>query len=303
LFLGSCFSENIGAFLINRKFDVDLNPFGVIFNPASIKKSLEFLIEEKVLSENELFYHNEQWHSFYHHTRFSGNDKESCLTGINQRMVSATRNLKKADFLFLTFGTSVIFRSVETGEVVSNCHKLPASKFINELLTSELIVAEYNELFGKLKKINPGIKIILTISPVRHLGNGVAGNQLSKAILVVSAHELCKHPDVYYFPAYELLLDDLRDYRFYDEDMVHPSKQAVEYIINFFSSSYFDKNTLRLNEQVEKIISAYNHRPVRPQSDSYRQFCRQALEDISVIEKDNPTLDFSFEKMHFRKFL
>jgi lysophospholipase L1-like esterase len=268
MLMGSCFSENIGSFLLSQKFNVDQNPFGIIFNPSSIKKSFEILLSGQLFSEKQLFYNNEQWHSFHHHSRFSNADRTQCLNNINNRIDYSSQFLKDADYIILTLGTSHIFKLSETGEVVSNCHKLPSPYFIDEFLTSQQIVSDYKELIRQIRQVNPDVKIIFTVSPVRHLKEGAAGNQLSKAILLVAVHELCKITGVYYFPAYELVLDDLRDYRFYDTDMVHPSAMAVDYIWEFFSKTYFSEATQILNKDIEKINSAFNHKPINTKSES-----------------------------------
>jgi hypothetical protein len=295
MLLGSCFVENIGIALQSLKFNVDLNPFGVIYNPVSISRSIQRMIDYKAFTEDELFYHNEKWNSFMHHSRFSEIDKRVCLDKINERLRSSSEFLKSADALIITFGTAWVFYLAENDTPVSNCHKLPASKFNRRLFEIDSIVEEYTSLLHKLKEFNSKIKVIFTVSPVRHMKDGAEGNQLSKSTLIVAVQKLCKAGLASYFPSYEIVMDDLRDYRFYNSDMLHPSDQAVEYIFEKFSNSYFSEETIKLNSEIAQINSALNHRPTNINSESHRKFVSQLLEKISNIEKKYP-IDFGEEK-------
>jgi hypothetical protein len=301
LLLGSCFVENIGNELQGLKFNIDLNPFGVLFNPASICRSIERLIEAEKFAEDELFFYDENWHSFMHHSRFSCADKKKCLQQINKRLMYSAEFLRKTHTLILTFGTAWVFNHVLTNQPVSNCHKLPSSNFNRRLLESASIVNDYENLFSSLKKLNKKLNIILTISPVRHLKDGAEENQLSKAILLVAVHELCRKGLATYFPAYEIVLDDLRDYRFYDTDMVHPSPQAIEYIFEKFSISWLSEEARKLNVQIMEIKKAAEHRPVNPDSNAFKSFTKNYLKKIITLEKQHPYLDFSNEKQYFGK--
>ena len=303
LMMGSCFSENIGHKLAGLKFQVDLNPFGVLFNPLSIAKSLERLLAGNIFAGDELFFYNDSWHSFMHHSRFSSPDKNLCLQQINERITNSSEGIEKLDFLIITFGTVWTFFNINDGEPVSNCHKLPARNFERRLLEIPTIVETYKHLFLKLKEKNSGLKIILTVSPVRHLGDGAHENQVSKSILLLAVHELCKLQNTEYFPAYEIMLDDLRDYRFYKSDLAHPSDEAVEYIFEKFSNAYFSNETLKLNNEIESIIAASKHRPVNCNSGSFQQFKKNTLEKISLLRKPYPMLDFSEEINLFNNFV
>jgi hypothetical protein len=303
LMMGSCFAENIGEKLLELKFSADVNPFGVLFNPVSVAKSLERLNENKLYAENELFYHNDCWHSFTHHSRFSMPNKTECLELINNRLINASKVLKNANFLVLTFGTAYIFYKIEDGEPVANCHKLPAKKFNRKLLDVDSIVSVYKKLFDALKENNPKLKIILTVSPVRHLGDGVHENQISKSVLLLAVNELCKSGYAEYFPAYEIVLDDLRDYRFYKTDMAHPSDEAVNYIFEKFGKTYFSEETKKLNVEIESINNAFNHRPINDQSELHKQFCQQTINRIQLLLKRFPFLNFSIELNYFQKFV
>ncbi len=301
MLMGSCFAENIGDELKNLKFNIDINPFGVLFNPVSICRSLERLIEVKEFKEDELFYYNENWHSFMHHSRFSFPDKNKCLQEINIRLENSFEFIRKAYFLILTFGTSWVFYNVQNDQPVSNCHKMPASNFSRRLLDVNSIVKSYESLFKSLRRLNKNLNIILTVSPARHLRDGAEENQLSKSILLLAVHELCNKGYASYFPAYEIVLDDFRDYRFYDADMVHPSRQAIEYIFEKFSNSWLNDDTKKLNNEIKDIQKAFAHRPINPNSESFKSFSKQILEKISTLEKPYPYLDFVEERKYFEK--
>ncbi|GAI96735.1 unnamed protein product, partial [marine sediment metagenome] len=230
MFIGSCFTESIGGKLNDYKFPVDINPFGIIYNPSSVGKSLELLIGEKEFTIDDLFFYNGKWLSFFHHSSFSDKDPELCLSRINAKITESREFLKKAGFLFITFGTAWVFEWKESGETVSNCHKISALKFNHKLLAVEDILENYKTLIHKLLRFNPQLKIIFTVSPIRHWKDGAEGNQVSKAILLLSAHQLLKKfQSVSYFPAYEIIMDDLRDYRFYSDDMIHLNSVAIDY--------------------------------------------------------------------------
>ena len=293
---GSCFSDNMGEKLEQLKFNILLNPFGVIFNPVSIAQSISRLLENKTFSIEELFYANDCWNSFAHHSRFSNASKEQSLLNINQSFRTSSEKLKKTNFLLITFGTAWTYFHKEKGITVANCHKLPSDVFERKLLKPEEIVETYLQLMQSLKTVNPNIRFIYTISPVRHLKDGAHGNQVSKSVLQLAIHELIKTEPCEYFPAYEILLDELRDYRFYEQDMVHPSDIAIEYIFEKFVDTYFSTETNSLNKEIFEIHKALQHRPINPQSYSHRKFIEQLKNRIVALEKLHPFLDYSAEK-------
>ena len=271
--MGSCFAENTASKFLNSGFTIDVNPFGIAYNPLSLLQNLNRLLDKKPFASNELFKDNDIYHSFSHHSRFSGTDPDEVLTKINTRMEQSLAFLGTADFLIITFGTAFVYRLQSTGEVVSNCHKLPAKLFTYLRLTIEEIVKEWSDLIARLQTLNPSLRIIFTVSPIRHWKNGAHGNQLSKSILLLSVEELLhNHSNCFYFPAYELVLDDLRDYRFYAEDMLHPSSQAIDYVWEKFTEAWFDGETLKKAGEIEKQNRFLNHIP----SDIFRS-CRQRL--------------------------
>jgi len=260
---GSCFAENIALKLLNAGFSVDLNPFGIAYNPSSLSQNLNRLVDNRLFVSEELFKDNDIFHSFSHHSRFSGTDLDDVLTKINSRLEQSSAFLRTSDLLIITLGTAYVYRLQSTGAVVSNCHKLPAKFFTYKRLTIEEIVREWNDLIARLQTLNPSLRILFTVSPIRHWKDGAHENQLSKSILLLSVDELLRnHSRCYYFPAYEIVLDELRDYRFYTEDMFHPSSQAVGYVWEKFAEAWFDEETSKKAREFEKANKALNHVPI-----------------------------------------
>lgn len=300
LSLGSCFAEHISERLTALKFPTCLNPFGILYNPISIHQTLESLLEKRLLAEEDLFYHDGLWHSFAHHGSFSKADKKSSLELINTNISEGHQFLKKTDRLLLTFGTANVFELMEEQKIVANCHKLPGQNFERKRLTVQEIIKPFKGVFEKLKGSSPLLEIIVTVSPVRHIRDGLVGNQKSKATLLLALDELVEQFDfVHYFPSYELVLDDLRDYRFYNVDMIHPSNTAIEYVWRYFERAYFEEPTLNLNKRIEKIVKASNHRPLHPDADTYKIFLSAHLEKIKQLKKEFPFLDFETESKAF----
>ena len=298
---GSCFVENIGEKLQKSKFQTLINPFGILYNPASIHASLVRILEKKLFSENELFEHEGVWKSFSHHSRFAELSPQAFLNNTNKKLEETCEFLQTTDFLIITFGTSWIYRLKESGEVVSNCHKLPGSYFIREKLSPEAIVATYTEVIRNLLQIRPEISIIFTVSPIRHWKDGAHENQLSKATLLLAIEQLqLLFPDnIIYFPAYEIVLDELRDYRFYAEDMIHPNETAISYIWERFSGCFFSKETEKQLFEIEKLNSATQHRPFNSQSKAFQEFIRKNLKLLEDMEKKYTELDFRKERIYF----
>lgn len=296
LLFGSCFAEHIGNMLLENKFRVNVNPFGILYNPASIEQAINILLDEKDFSESDIFESHGIFHTFFHHSRFSGTNKEIFIDEINSQRKQASSDIKVADILLITFGTSYIFKYKETGAVVANCHKLPASAFEHVRLDINETVCLWNKLILKIRKINPSVKLLFTVSPVRHLKNGAHNNQLSKAILLLIIENLInEHESIYYFPSYEIMLDELRDYRFYAEDMIHPNNISINYIWEKFSKTYFSEETLIINTQWKKILKAISHRPFNEHTDEYKQFLRQTLLKINDLRNKYPYFECSKE--------
>ena len=297
MFIGSCFAENIGKKFIENKFQVDLNPFGVLYNPESIAMSINRLIENNPVSDKELFFHEGLFHSFTHHSSFSDTSKEACLQKINERISLSVRNLKKSNRLFITFGTAYGYRLAETGQVVANCHKLPTKLFIRTRLSIQQIVERWEKLLSDLFTMNKDIKLFFSVSPVRYWQDGVHENQLSKSILLLAIEELrMRFPnEITYFPAFELMLDELRDYRFYTEDLFHLSEMAIQFIWERLVDTCMNEQTKQLIKEISQISKSLYHRPFNCNSESYKQFISQTLLKIEQLSAKTPYLCFKNE--------
>jgi len=299
--IGSCFSENIGALLVQNKFNVDINPTGIVYNPFSAATCLRALIQEKKYQKEDLFKTNSRYVSFDHHGNFSNSDPDKCLNRINANIKQASIQLKNADYIILTFGTAWVYRLADSEKIVSNNHKLPAKHFTRELLKIETIVEHYQELIKDIRQYNPAVQFIFTVSPVRHWKDGAPLNMVSKSTLILAIHELTGLFEfAEYFPAYELAMDDLRDYRFYDEDMIHPNSQMTSYIWKKFSETYFSQESINLIKKLESVNRALKHKPFHPGSEDHQQFIKKQLEVIGELSMRYPHLDFTREKEQFK---
>ncbi len=303
LLLGSCFTENIGQRLLDMKFQAMVNPFGIVYNPVSMARSLDRLLAAgRPFQAEDLVQHAGLWHSWMHHGSWSGTDRDATLDRLNTAYHAAAAFLKNTNRLLLTLGTAEVFVLRETAEVVANCHKAPAALFVERRLGVDETVSALEISLQKLTAQVPDMQVILTVSPIRHLRNGPVANQRSKAVLVLACAELCARlPNVVYFPAYELLLDDLRDYRFYQPDLTHPSELAERYIWEVFGDVFFTAKTKALLARIERIRAAVQHRPFRQQSAEHQEFSERQLTAIAELSAAEPLLDFSQEIAHFRK--
>jgi len=296
LFMGSCFTEEIGGRMLKHKFPVMINPFGTLFNPASMSDNLEMLIEGKEFTGEDLVIHNGMWFSFSHYTGFARNDRQECLSIVNKSLQDASSWIRQCDFVLLTLGTAWTFIYNATGKLVANCHKLPSDDFTRKLLDPGEICARYDHMLPALKKINPRARVIFTVSPVRHWKDGAVSNQLSKSILHVSIHRLLKkHENVSYFPAYEIFMDELRDYRFYAADMLHPSETGSAYVWERFCETYLDDTAKKTMAGVTAILKAVAHRPRQTDSPNLKKFSENLLKQIDQLTLANPNLDFGPE--------
>ncbi len=283
--MGSCFTENIGARFRQYRFRVLENPHGILFNPASLARAMDAYMLHRVYTAEDLFYANECWNSWDHHSRYSHPDRDTCLAQINAAVSSAHQFLKSAGRLFITLGSAFAYELPENGlpgyrsGVVANCHKIPADRFRRRLLSPGEIIALLDELLQALQRFHPGLRVIFTISPVRHLRDGLVDNNRSKAHLIQAVHAVVEqHPHCWYFPAYELVMDDLRDYRFYAEDMVHPNYAATQYVWEKLVDSCIDAGTRDIMKQVNVLNAARNHKPFNPGSNQHRQFLQTHLD-------------------------
>jgi len=302
-FIGSCFSNSIGKRFLTQKFNTLINPFGVLYNPKSILKSLETIKNNALFTEKDLFFHNDTWNSFLHHSSFSSQDKNNVLDHINSSITNASIQLRKTNYAFITLGTAYCYTLKETQHVVSNCHKLPETNFERSLLSFQDIKESLLQTIKVLKYFNEAIVPIFTVSPIRHVRDGFIENSRSKALLLTAIHEIIQEDKTCsYFPSYEILLDDLRDYRFYNEDMIHPSEVAVNYIWSKLSETYFSAKTLKDMSRVHSLVKASNHRPRQPHSSQHQTFIQSHLTKIKRLE-DELQIDLSEIEFKFRQQL
>lgn len=297
LLLGSCFAQHIGTLLTDNCFRADVNPFGILYNPLSISAALREIVSGRMYTEDDLFFFRECWHSPMHHGDFSSASVAETLQRINFRLQQAHQQVGKTDWLLLTFGTAYVYEQQTTGCVVANCHKLPERQFTRRRLTTEEIVADYTSLLLVLQARSPQLKVLFTVSPIRHARDGMHANQLSKATLLLAIDRLqAAFPEmVFYFPSYEIILDELRDYRFYADDMLHPSPLAVSYLWERFSATLFSEETKRIMYECEDIRKALAHKPFYPGSDAHNRFLGQIVLKIEQLKGKYPYLDIPNE--------
>lgn len=292
LAVGSCFAEHIAGKLADAKFDIKTNPTGILFNPLSIAEALRTYDRCEPIHPEDLHHDGERWFHYDFHGSFSDANKQMATVRMNTGIMIGTGQLRLSDFVLLTFGTAWVYE--RASRPVANCHRQPASEFVRRRLSVEEIVAACGELFGGVLSKK---QIILTVSPVRHIGDGLAENALSKAILRMAAAELEEcYANVHYFPAYEIVTDDLRDYRFYAEDLVHPAPQTIEYVWEKFVGAALDDEAQRLLPEVEAIVTAARHKPRNPHGKAHADFCQRYLNRIEALPSN---LDFSEEKKAF----
>lgn len=286
LTIGSCFAEVIGGRLQQNKVDVLVNPFGTIFNPLSVCLLLQAAAGKPYNFEQHLVQHNGIWHAYDLHSSLSSPDKELLLQQIAERLQRTNEQLQQASLLIVTFGTAVAYKLHMGGKVVANCHKLPAKSFERVLLQTEEMKQAFEQLLLQLRQINPSLNVLLTVSPVRHIKETLTINSVSKATLRVLCHQLEEaHQNVQYFPAFEMMMDDLRDYRFYKQDMIHPTEVAEDYIWQKFVAAYYNKSFQQFLEAWQKIQRAVAHRPFHPQSEAHQSFLRNSLQQLAQLSE------------------
>jgi hypothetical protein len=292
LFMGSCFTENIGRLMERWMFPLTVNPFGVTYNPASISRQLEALMQKEAYVAEELNHHNELWFSFDHYTGFSSPERQKCLEGINRTFLHAKKVLQQASLLVITWGTSWVYRYNPTGEVVCNCHKIPSGQFKRTRLSVSEILNLYSDVLTRLFEFNAGLKILLTVSPVRHWKDGAHGNQLSKAslLLATEALELQFPGKVSYFPSYEITMDELRDYRFYADDMLHLNSIATGYIWDKFKKALVSDESKQIIGELEPLLKMEDHRSRDNSSIAYNNSLSKRQEKRAGLREKYPFL-------------
>lgn len=283
VFIGSCFADEIGMRFKNSGFHSLVNPFGVIFNPISIAGILNDAVNTSTEIQHHIIEHNSRFYSLKHHGSFASNSKANLEQQIAEQNNLLHNNLKQADFLFITLGTAVTYKHIQENKVVANCHKLPNNLFNNNLLNIAEVVENLGTSVEKLRQINPALKVIFTVSPVRYFNFGMHKNQLSKATLLLAVEALTQRlNNCYYFPAYELVIDDLRDYRFMKEDLIHPNKQAVDYIWGKIEQAFLNENTLSLCKRVQSFNAMNNHR-MREESNEFKEKIKSEYEALKQL--------------------
>jgi hypothetical protein len=299
---GSCFTEHIGHHLSDMKFDILQNPNGILFDPLSVADSLISYLKPDLYRVEDLFLYNELWQSWKHHGLYSGMNQQSVLDKINQSQQAAHSFLKKADWLIITLGSAFAYLLKEQNKMVANCHRAPATWFTKKLLSVEEILAVLDEAMHRLFDINSQLQIVYTISPVRHIRDGVIENNRSKARLIEVAHQLVsKFNRTYYFPAYELVIDILRDYRFYDKDLVHPNYMATNYVVEHFMEYYVHPDARMLAEEIRKLQISRRHRALHPETEAHRRFLKEQYNKTIELAGKYPFLNFETELKHFKQ--
>ncbi len=291
---GSCFAENMGEKFEYFKFQNAVNPFGIIFNPISIENLIERAINQREFTEKDVFFHNEKWQCFEVHSQFSNENKDDLLIELNQQIKSTYQQLTEATHIIITYGTSWVYRNKSSKEVVANCHKVPQNQFDKELLSTEIIEKSIQNTINLIAKINPNCNIIFTVSPVRHIKDGFVENQVSKSHLISSIYKTINHQPstANYFPSYEIMMDELRDYRFYAYDMLHPSEQAIDYIWIKFFENYVDEKEFGTMNDVCSIQRSLNHKPFNENSVSHQEFLLNLDARIKKLKLKQTKIDF-----------
>lgn len=286
LLLGSCFSENIGNKLSYYQFDTLVNPFGVLFSPTAIAKVLEDTVNEKKYQEDELIKQGDLFHSFHHHSDLSNLSKSEVLLNIEQAQQKCLSQLKKATHVIITLGTSWVYGHVLTHQLVANCHKIPQSEFSKRNLSVLEIETALQEIIKHIRNVNPSTQIIFTVSPVRHIKDGMIENSLSKSRLLCATHELKESHDVTYFGSYEVMMDDLRDYRFYEADMIHPNQVAIDYIWEQFSKVWISEKAQGYFKRIASVQQSKLHKPFQPNSNSHQDFLEKLKKKQEQLEEE-----------------
>ena len=297
--VGSCFAENMAEKFAYYKFPNCCNPFGIIFNPKSIERLLQRVVDKEYFAEKDIFFYNDLWHCFEVHSELSNPDKEAFLNSLNRLVDSTNKQITEATHFLFTYGTAWVYRNIESNQIVANCHKVPQKQFTKELLTVETIQTAIKSTINLIQSVNPEAKFTFTVSPVRHIKDGFVENTLSKAHLISAIHSA--HSDSHrdsqliaynYFPSYEIMMDELRDYRFYTEDMLHPNQLAIDYIWQCFKESSISKSALELMEEIEAIQKALSHRTFNPQSESHQKFVAKLQIRIANLSAKYPFIKF-----------
>ncbi len=292
LSLGSCFAVNMAEKLAYYQFRHTVNPFGILFHPQAIEKMIGWANQEKTFTRDDILFHNERWHCFDAHSDLSAGDPETLLDNLNTAAQTVRETILGATHIIITYGTAWVYRHQVSGEIVANCHKVPQADFSKEILSADSIRRSIGRTVDQIKRLNPNAHLIFTISPVRHLKDGFAENQRSKSHLIAGLHEALGQLSADYFPSYEIVMDELRDYRFYQADMIHPNQLAIDYIWECFAQSHIAADAFAVMEKVSAIQKGLSHRPFNPEGAAHQKFLSKLREDILALQKQHPQLQF-----------
>ena len=291
--LGSCFSENISKKLNYFKFRSLSNPFGILFHPKAIENLITDAINEREFTEQDVFFENERWHSFNAHSSLSSTNKKELVNSLNSAISLTKTELEETTHIIITLGTSWVYRHIESDEMVANCHKIPQKKFLKELLTVDEITESLEAILALLKSINKNVVVLFTVSPVRHLKDGFVENTRSKSHLIAGIHNVVDaRKGIFYFPSFELMMDELRDYRFYEEDMIHPNTVAINYIWEKFSNNWFSEYCFPIMKEIDAIQKGLSHRPFNEHSEQHQQFLKNLKLKMEELKLQFPSITF-----------
>lgn len=298
LLLGSCFVENIGNKLDYFKFQNLQNPFGILFHPKSIESLVENAVNQKKYLEKDIFFHNEQWHCFDAHSKLSNTSKEDLLNALNSKMELMHQQIKKSTHIIITLGTAWVYKFIKTDAIVANCHKVPQNQFKKGLLSVEEVVASLKNILGLIRSVNYEASIIFTLSPVRHLKDGFVENMQSKSHLISAIHQSLNQKssivnrNSFYFPSYEIMIDELRDYRFYTDDMIHPNQTAINYIWDKLKLVWMASEASKTMKEVDVVQKGLQHKPFNPNSEAYKKFLEKLEIQKRVLQESFPHFTF-----------
>lgn len=292
--LGSCFAVNMGDKLDYFKFSNTINPFGILFHPLALEKFIHYALSQKQFTETDIFYNNERWHCFDAHSDLSSPDKEILLNNLNTAITTTHTQLKQASHLVITLGTAWVYTYLESGSMVANCHKVPQKQFSKGLLSIDSIKESLHNLIDSIAAFNPGIHIIFTVSPVRHIKDGFTENLWSKSNLISALQDVLnkQESNCSYFPSYEIMMDELRDYRFYAEDMIHPNSIAIDYIWERFTDIWITTDATATMQEADSIQKGLQHRSFNPDSQQHRDFIAKLNTRIARLQEKYPHIIF-----------
>jgi len=293
LLLGSCFAQNMGAKLEYYKFQQCTNPFGILFHPVAIEKLITRAVNQTWFTSKDVFLQNEQWHCFLAHSKLSNTSEEDLISALNSALEKLRFSLLEASHVVFTFGTAWVYKHLEKDAIVANCHKVPQKEFVKQLLSPDDVSDVLLGIETKLRTINPTCSIINTVSPVRHIKDGLIANSRSKAHLIAGVQEIVSPEKLnYYFPSYEIMMDELRDYRYYKEDLIHPNQTAIHLIWEKFLSSWVASETFEIQKKIAVIQNGLLHIPFNENSKAHIHFKKDLETKISEIKEQLPWATF-----------